>query len=116
MSLFWKTTFYLWLMTISVLSLIPSPPVPHDGLLGWDKFQHAAAYALLTFLGAKAFAFYRKSSGNRFIPAACLAVTVGGLMEVAQGLFTVTRSAEFTDLLADAVGAVTIVVLARFRR
>ena len=115
MSLFWKWAFFAWLLTIVILSLMPHPPVPHQGLLGWDKFQHAGAYALLTFLGAMAYTFQRRTLGGRFLAAACLAVMVGGLMEVAQGVLTVSRSAESGDLLADGVGASVVAALARFR-
>ena len=84
--------------------------------MGWDKFQHAGAYGLLTFLGAMAFTFHGRCFIGRFPSAVCLSVLVGGLMEVAQGLFTVSRSAEFGDLLADGLGAVTVAVLAHLRR
>jgi VanZ family protein len=111
----WKGAFYAWLITIIVLSLVPHPPVPHDGLLGWDKFQHAGAYALLTFLGGMAFTFRRSTVGGRFLTAACLAVLVGGLMEVAQGVLTVSRSADSADLLADGVGSAVVAALACLR-
>ena len=113
MSYIWKYAYFAWLTTITVLSLIPHPPVPEQGLLAWDKFQHASAYGLLTYLGAMAFPFYRCSSGRRVLAAALLAVVVGGLMELAQGGFTATRDADLGDLLADAIGAAAVVVLAR---
>ena len=113
MSFIWKCAFFVWLTTITVLSLTPHPPVPTQGLLGWDKFQHASAYGVLTFLGALAFRFYLRSSGGRFLAAALLAVVLGGLMELAQAGFTSARSAELGDLLADAVGATVVVGLAR---
>jgi VanZ family protein len=113
MSFIWKCAFFAWLTTITVLSLIPHPPVPEQGFLAWDKFQHASAYGVLTFLGAMAFSFNRCSSGRRFLAAALLAVVVGGLMELAQGGFTATRNADWGDLLADAVGAAAVVGLAR---
>ena len=45
--------------------------------------------------------------------AALLAVVIGGLMELAQGNFTVTRTADWGDLLADAVGAAAVIGVAR---
>ncbi len=108
MSLVWKCAFFGWLATITVLSLIPHPPVPHQGFLGWDKFQHAAAYGTLTFLGAMAFPRPRWSRGGSYSAAALLAVVVGGMMELAQWGFTTSRSAEWSDLLADGVGSAAV--------
>lgn len=109
MSLLWRSAFFVWLTTITVFSLMPHPPAPQQGLLAWDKLQHAAAYGMLTFLGAMAFTFYRKDPGQRFLPAAGVATVAGGMLEVAQGVLTVSRTAEVADLLADAVGAAVVV-------
>ena len=114
MSLLWKTAFFIWLLTITVLSLMSHPPAPEEGVLAWDKLQHALAYALLTLLGALAFTFYRSSRAERFLSAAVTAVVIGGLLEIAQGMLTVVRSAEFGDLLADAAGAAAVTCLALF--
>ena len=98
--------FITWGVSILWLSLTPSPPVPVTGLFGWDKFQHAVAYGLLTLLGYSAFIRF-SSFGRRLICAAAVSILFGALMEVAQGLFTTTRTAEVGDLAADAIGAVT---------
>jgi hypothetical protein len=44
-----------WGGAIVWLSLTPAPPVIKTALLGWDKFQHFAAYGMLTLLGGRAF-------------------------------------------------------------
>lgn len=96
--------FVTWGAVVLWLSLIPSPPVPKTGLLGWDKFQHAVAYGLLTLLGFHAFnncSVFRR----RLIAAAVASVFFGALVEVAQGMFTTTRTAEAGDLTADIIGA-----------
>ncbi|KAF0218555.1 MAG: VanZ family [Geobacteraceae bacterium] len=108
--------FLAWGVVITWLSLIPSPPVLRGGLLGWDKFQHAAAYGLLTLLGFHAFtncSVFRR----RLTSAAVGSVIFGALIEVAQGIFTTTRTAEASDLAADIVGAAaacTLVVCVRY--
>lgn len=96
--------FIVWGGIVFWLSLIPSPPVPKTGILSWDKFQHAVAYGLLTIF---AFNWYASLSPlwRRLLLAAVTAVMFGALMEMAQGMFTTSRSAEMGDLLADAVGA-----------
>lgn len=96
--------FIAWGVAVLWLSLIPSPPVPRTGLFGWDKFQHAAAYGLVTLLGFSAFT-HLTGFWRRLIWAASVAVLFGALMEVAQGLFTTTRTAEMGDLAADTAGA-----------
>jgi VanZ family protein len=96
--------FTSWGITILWLSLIPSPPVPETGLLAWDKFQHAAAFGLLTLLGYHAFTRL-PSFRQRMICAAAVSVLFGALVEVAQGILTSTRTAELGDLTADIVGA-----------
>ena len=79
--------------------------MPEAGLLAWDKFQHAAAFGLLTLLGF--YAFVRLSSfKHRLICAAAVSVLFGALVEVAQALFTTARVAEAGDVVADIVGAV----------
>lgn len=99
-----------WGGAVFWLSLVPAPPVPKTGILGWDKFQHAAAYAIFTLL---AFHSLSRSSDvrRRLVGAGITAVIFGGLMEVAQGVFTTTRTAEFGDLVADAVGAAVVCTL-----
>ena len=108
MTYVWKCAFFVWLATITVLSLIPHPPVPVLGFLAWDKFQHAFAYGVLAFLGGMSFTFGRRGSGERLLAASVVAVFIGGVMELAQGGLTVRRSADFSDLLADAVGAAVV--------
>ena len=107
--------FAAWGVSILWLSLTPSPPVLGKGLLAWDKFQHAAAFGLLTLLGFHAFT--RLSSfRQRLICAAAVSVLFGVLIEVAQGLLTTARTAEAGDLAADIVGvaaACAVVVCGR---
>lgn len=72
---------------------------------GWDKVQHAGAYAVLTFLAGMAFNAFPAGRRHSFRWAFVLALCFGGLMEVSQGLLTEARTAELGDLLADIAGA-----------
>ena len=106
--------FIGWGSSIAWLSLTPSPPSLHSPLLGWDKFQHASAYALLTFTGGWAFGRTRRA----FVGAFFLAILYGGAMELFQGYFTGNRSADWLDELANLTGsgvaaALAILFLAR---
>ncbi len=101
----------VWSVAIVWLSLIPSPPQISNSLLGWDKFQHAAAYGILTFLivnACSALNLQRRVLIRRVYLAV---VAFGALMEVAQGVLTKNRSADPLDALADAAGALLVLIL-----
>lgn len=97
--------FISWALLMTWLSLIPSPPQIELTFFGWDKFGHAAAYGVFTMLAAWAFTYFPRAAQRRWTIAIVTAVLFGGLLEIAQGLFTKTRRAEWGDLLADLVGA-----------
>ena len=92
----WRVVFWLAVVAGVVLALWPHP-VPHEPRFpGADKVEHALSFALLVWIGWRA----------GFRSALALAVgllALGGAIELAQGL-TATRSAEWFDWLADAVG------------
>lgn len=99
--------FILW------LSLMPSPPAA-PGILGWDKLQHFLAYGLLALLIARVLEC-RRAGANRHAwwQAWLVAVLFGLLLELLQGSMRYGRSAEWPDLIADALGALLACVLFR---
>ena len=84
-------------VTVSYLALTPSPPKGVD--LGWDKLNHASAFAALAL--AACLGWPEMRYGKAPMLAALLAY--GGAIEIIQ-LFVPGRSCEWGDLLADAVG------------
>jgi VanZ family protein len=93
----WRWLLAALAVTVSWLALSPAPP---DGLdTGWDKLNHAAAFAALTV--AAIFALPRSRRSLWLLLAGLLCF--GAAIEIAQS-FTPTRNAEWGDLLADAVG------------
>lgn len=99
-----------WGLTICILSLASSPPTLDLMFFSWDKFQHAGAYALLTFLaGYASLPHFRRPVA--WVMAFTAAVIYGGVMEVVQGTFSTIRSPEWGDLAADAVGAAVVLFL-----
>ena len=105
-----------WGGTILWLSLDPAPPQPSVELFAWDKFQHASAYGVLALLWGYVLVTYRRCHRSCWFLAFVGSVGFGALMEVAQGVLTVSRSAEFGDLLADAVGAGAVCLAAALWR
>ena len=79
---------------ILVLALLPTTSGLPD--TGWDKINHVLAFSVLTILGCRAYP-------NRIAAVLLGAILYGGLIEVLQS-FTPYRSAEWSDLVADAVG------------
>lgn len=93
----WLAAFWLAVLAGTTASLWPGPQLPDPWFPGADKLHHAVAYAVLFLLGRQA--GYR----SRWrLPLGLLALGVA--IELAQGAFTATRSAEWLDGLADAVG------------
>ena len=93
----WRWLLAALALVVSWLALSPAPP---DGLdTGWDKLNHAGAFAALTLVAI--FAFPRSQRSLWLLLAGLLCF--GGAIEIAQA-FTPTRSAEWGDLLADAAG------------
>lgn len=101
----WAVAAAAWGGIILWFSLDPAPPQPGVDVFAWDKFQHAAAYGLLALLWGNFLVTCRGCRRRCWPMAFAGAVGFGAFMEVAQGLFTSVRSAEFGDLVADAVGA-----------
>lgn len=80
---------------ITFLLLLEVKPTPQT----WpkDKLQHAIIFALLTYLGVKAY--------PKHALYICLGLAIyGGMMEPVQSIFTQTRTGSISDWLADLVG------------
>ena len=90
----WLAAFVACVLGVLVLALIPAPPRLFT--TGWDKSNHLLAFSVMAWLGLQAFP---RRVG--WLLASLLAY--GALIEILQS-FTPTRSAEWLDLLADALG------------
>jgi VanZ family protein len=107
--------FAAYVILICWLSLTPSPPVIKDDFFGWDKLQHAGAYFIFTLLAGRALETFSLERKRRWLLAALVAAVFGGALEIVQGVFTATRTAEWGDLLADVIGAACAYVLMRIK-
>ncbi len=93
----WRRLLALLLLGVSALALLPAPEAGPD--LGWDKFNHLAAFVALSF---SAMLGWR---GPRPLQIGVLLALLGygALIELLQ-MFVPNRSAEWSDLLANAIG------------
>lgn len=96
---------FSWASTICWLSLIPNPPSVL-GIFSWDKALHAGAYLLLTILAAQFFLIFFKNINQSGFLAIIIAVLLGAVLEILQGLIDTGRTPELFDLLANLIGAI----------
>ena len=96
----------LWTVTVFVLGGIPNPAPPIDLGFQIDKVEHAVAFAILQLLALRALRYELPGVLLRGMPwvAAGASIVVGAALELYQ-LTVPNRSAEFVDLVWDAVGA-----------
>ncbi|AXK72942.1 hypothetical protein DWG18_12080 [Lysobacter sp. TY2-98] len=99
----------LWIamfIAITVGSLLPAHDLPPPAFDGMDKLEHALGYAVLAGYGTWLF----PTRGLRVLIGVVL---FGVAIEVAQGVFTTSRSADPLDAIADALGAVIAQIAVR---
>ena len=101
----------LWLgglvlaVAVVVVCLLPSRNLPSTGIS--DKLEHALAF------GALALWFGGLAARRDHLFVLLALVALGGGIEIAQGLMGLGRMADVRDLLADLLGVVAGLLLAR---
>lgn len=97
--------FWAACIAIGLLALLPATtPLPSTG---WDKANHAVAFAALGFAGAACW------PATTFRVLLALAA-YGGAIEIAQ-TFTETRMGEWVDWVADVAGLVLTFIATKIR-
>jgi VanZ family protein len=96
---FWRAALGVLTVVVLYLALMPAPPRTLD--TGWDKLNHALAFASLAVCSC----FSGPASRRRLLIAGALLVGFGGLIELLQSQIP-GRDAEWGDLLADTIGMV----------
>lgn len=105
------TNVVIWLGVILYLSSTTPDGKPKFVLFTipyFDKIVHWGMYSILTFL--MSLLYYRRLQDLKLrnsITIFVIAVLYGGIMEVCQHYFWEGRSADFLDMFANAVGAVS---------
>lgn len=102
MRLFLRLVGALLLVVLIALMLAPGGTIETSGLI-WDKAAHFVAFGLILWsLGV----LFRRLTRLR---AALLAIALGAVVEVVQGY--VGRDPSWGDLLADALGVATALLI-----
>lgn len=112
---YWMTI--LTALLIAVLSLMPAQEFPQVEVPFADKWTHCVMYGFMTMVmlfehGGKQFRLVRTNWSIHII-IILIASFWGGLMELLQALCTTTRSGEFMDFVANALGAVIVIIIYR---
>ena len=93
----WRALLVLLLVAVSYLALAPKPPAGVD--TGWDKLNHVLAFTALALCASLGYPASRRT--RQALLGGLLAY--GGAIELLQ-LSVPSRSAEWSDLLADSIG------------
>lgn len=101
--LFWRTAFFLALVVIMVLALLPMDG--SEGFSGQDKLIHLFTFSVLFVLGSRAFAGQLRPTGISVVFLYLGLLCYGIVMEWLQGQ-TTYRSMEGWDLVADLAGLI----------
>lgn len=113
-NVFWLrlTALAIWAFVLAFFSLTPDIKTP-SGPLNWDKFNHFAAYAVLTLLLIRTLTA-RGNVSIRLLGVSWLACAVYGLLlESLQWVMAAGRQWEVADLLANGLGALVACVIFR---
>ena len=99
------TIAIVWVVNIAILHAIPGSDFPKFSFYDFfqlDKLIHAVVFMIGVYLFAIALEEQQKIQFFRYI--IILFIAYGLLLEIAQGLFFVERSADILDWLADTIG------------
>lgn len=93
----WRLAFYaVAALVLTYMALAPEREVPGVELF-WDKFEHGAAWTVLTLLGLIL-------STKRRWAIGVFAVVFGGVIEVLQAIMPFGRDGNIGDFIADCIG------------
>jgi VanZ family protein len=104
-----------WTAVITWLSLVSFEKVPSVSISipGKDKVVHFFFYFFFVFLWTKALDLKRR---NQQLCILVIAIIYGIIIEVFQDVFTSTRTADFLDVVANSIGAISGLVFLRVKK
>ena len=104
----WLVVASVYTIFVFFASLLPVNGDVGPKLLHKDKIVHMAIYFIFTIVW---YAFFYKSvKENIYIKTISLAFCVGVLVEVLQETITMSRSADFYDIIANSLGIIIAIL------
>lgn len=110
------------LVIFMLCCLLPSsdiPKVEFNFFIGIDKVVHFVMFFALAAASSFSYIYVNKGSViilRMLIYSILFPIIFGGLIELYQAYFTIDRSGDWFDLLADAVGALATIPFALYLR
>ena len=95
----WIAIWVAMILAVIIGSMMPARDVPIDMAHVMDKVVHFLGYFVLSAYGMNVF---RKLRHARY--AVLFLVLLGGVIEIAQGFLTHSRSADFHDFVVNGLG------------
>lgn len=100
----------IWTIIVTVLCLISSDELPLPKFeKNYDKLGHMAFHFGITTLWYLYFKHKIFNTKKAIIQAFLISFIYGILIEIAQALFTTTRTADILDVAANTIGALMVV-------
>ena len=99
-----------WTLLIALLCLIDFNQLPKISIGGADKYVHVTFHFGFTLLWFQAL---KNGNGRTVFKVAAASFLYGIGIEIAQGLFTLTRHADIYDVMANTTGALMAVAVIR---
>jgi len=96
-----RLAFWAAVLFALFMAAIPRPP----DLQIWDKWQHMAAFFVITVLGRTA---YHRLTRKILLPAL---IGFGGLIELVQMIPALHRDSQLSDWVADIVAVIAALVI-----
>ena len=94
----WVITWGVMIVIVIVGSMMPANDIPVPMAHGVDKIVHAMGYAVLAGMASSVFA------GRARLIVLLALLLLGGVIEIAQGALTASRSADLLDFAANSLG------------
>lgn len=104
-----------WTAVITWLSLVSFEKVPSVSISipGKDKVVHFFFYFFFVFLWTKALDLRERKQQMIVL---VIAIIYGIIIEVFQDVFTLTRTADYLDVVANSIGAISGLVFLRVKK
>ena len=109
-----QAVFVLWVITITILSLVEPENFTKIDVKNSDKYVHFITYFWLTFLLYLALPKNQLNLNSRLLFSFLFSVIYGIIIELLQGLVTVKRQPEIMDVFSNTFGSFIAVLFVLF--